>query len=87
MSKLETVTIANEDAKSGCTVINASDFDADTHEVFEDPSAPEEITRKTIDKMKKADVQEYLAAHGVTDATGNVGDLRKQLKQVMFVDA
>lgn len=44
-------------------------------------------TRDEIATMKKADVVEWLAAHGVDDATGTVVDLRKQLKQIMYVEA
>ena len=44
------------------------------------------ITPEDIDGMKRADVIDLLAAHGVEGATGKVADLRKWLKRVMFVE-
>lgn len=43
-------------------------------------------TPEDIDKLNKPDVIEYLAAHGVKDAEGKVGELREQLKALMFTD-
>jgi|AACY02.3.fsa_nt_gi hypothetical protein len=43
------------------------------------PQSPDEI-----DDMKKAEVKEWLDAHGA-DTSGNVGEMRDRLKSVMFV--
>lgn len=48
--------------------------------------ATDEVSRESIAKMKKADVVEMLAAHGVEDAEGSVADLREKLIAVMFLD-
>lgn len=87
MPKLETVMVVNENARDGFMIINASDFDADVHEAFGGSGQSGEITRETIDKMKKPDVKEYLAAHGLSDADGSVAELREELKRIMFMDA
>jgi hypothetical protein len=43
------------------------------------------ITRESIEKMKKKEVVELLEAHGVSDASGSVGELREKLTEIMFV--
>lgn len=47
------------------------------------PSLP---TRDEIATMKKAQVVEWLAAHGVEDAKGSVADLREALTAIMFME-
>lgn len=47
---------------------------------------PEVIpTRESIATMPKAEVVEWLDAHGVEGAKGKVADLRKTLTEIMFV--
>tara|TARA_R110002049_G_scaffold116516_1_gene269158 strand:- start:83 stop:304 length:222 start_codon:yes stop_codon:yes gene_type:complete len=49
--------------------------------------APEELTRESIAKMKRADVVEHLEAHGLTedDCEGiKVGELRDMLTNAVF---
>lgn len=43
-------------------------------------------SREDIDKMPKAEVVEWLEAHGVEEAEGKVGDLRAMLIQTLFAD-
>lgn len=45
------------------------------------PQTPEVITM-----MTKAEVVGWLKAHGVENPEGKVGDLRKQLTAIMFVE-
>lgn len=45
------------------------------------PQSPDDI-----DQLGKADVREYLEAHGVDEIPGKVGEMRDLLKQVMFPD-
>lgn len=78
---VETVTITNPAAKSGLTIINKADFDPKRHKLAD---APETITRESIAKMKKADVLDLLAAHGV-EGDGSLADLRKALTDIMFL--
>lgn len=48
-------------------------------------SKPDDITRESIDTMKKADVRDLLEMHGApTD--GPVAEMRERLKSVMFVE-
>lgn len=42
-------------------------------------------TREDIATMKKADIAEWLEAHGA-DAGGKVADMRKRLTQIMFLE-
>lgn len=51
----------------------------------EDAKPVEALTPDDIDTMKRADVIELLAAHGVEGATGKVSDLRNWLKRAMFL--
>lgn len=46
--------------------------------------APVPETADDIDQLGKADVREYLEAHGVEDIPAKVGEMRDLLKQVMF---
>ena len=46
-----------------------------------------ELTRDDIAKMNRKDVVDLLAAHGVEGATGKVGDLRKWLEKIIFMEA
>lgn len=48
---------------------------------------PAPITREDIAKMPKAEVIEYLAAHGVDAPEGKLDDLRAQLVAIMFIEA
>lgn len=43
-------------------------------------------SKSDIATMKKADVVEWLEAHGVDAPDGKVLDLRKQLTQIMWAD-
>ena len=52
----------------------------------EDAKPVDGITREDIDAMRRAEVVDLLAAHGVEGATGKVADLRNWLKKIMFVE-
>ena len=53
---------------------------------YHEATAPKDaITPESIAKMKKKDVVELLDAHGITDVSGNVSELRELLNRVMFV--
>lgn len=80
--KLETIRIAREDSDSGFAIINASDFDQDAHEIFEETP---ELTREALAKMPKDDVRELLEAHGVEDMPKGVDDMRKLAERVIFL--
>ena len=80
--KLETIRIAREDSASGFAIINASDFDEDAHDLFED--APQ-LTRDSLAKMSKEDVRDLLEAHGVEDIPKGVDDMRKLAERVIFL--
>lgn len=50
------------------------------------PSKSETPSKSDIAVMKKADIVEWLEAHGVDDPQGSVSDMRDQLRSIMFVD-
>ena len=53
---------------------------------YREATAPKDaITPESIAKMKKKDVVELLDAHGITDVSGNVSELRELLNRAMFV--
>lgn len=41
--------------------------------------------RDDIDRMPKAEVKEWLEAHGVEGAKGRIDEMREQLKAAMFI--
>lgn len=63
--------------------INASDYDPEKHELFTEAEAP---TRESIAAMPKAELVEWLQAHGVDAPKGTVPELRAALTAIMFVD-
>jgi len=69
-------------------IVNADDPRVTAH--AEEKGLPEEgrqeVTRSTVARMKKAEVVDLLAAHGVTDTSGSLPALRNRLIAVMFVD-
>lgn len=75
--QIPTVKIPADNAR-GFKILNADDPRATPSE--------DRITPETIAKMKKPDVVELLAAHGI-EADGKVADLRAQLAQIMFLEA
>lgn len=79
---LPTVTIFADNAR-GRRIINEADFDPDTHELWTDGGGGLP-TPDDIDKMKRAEVAEWLEAHGA-QATGKIADMRAALKRVMFI--
>jgi len=52
---------------------------------IQEAAKPEAITRETVAKMRKPDLQEYLAFHGA-ETTGTADELRARLTDVMFCD-
>jgi hypothetical protein len=52
-----------------------------------EPKAEGTPSKSDIATMKKADVIEWLEAHGMDSPTGSVADLRDLLRSVMFLDA
>lgn len=44
-------------------------------------------TREEIATMKKADVVDWLKAHGVDDPTGSIAKLREKLTAIMYMEA
>lgn len=84
MARIPTVKIAADDG--GYAIINEADFDAETMELFDAPAAPAEVTRASIDQMKKADLVELLEAHGA-DTDGNVPALKERLIAEMFAES
>lgn len=69
-------------------IVNADDPRVNAH--AKEKRLPEkgrqEVTRESIARMKKPDVVDLLAAHGVEGASGSLPSLRNQLTAVMFVD-
>jgi hypothetical protein len=50
-------------------------------------AAPKQLpTREEIAKMPKADLIEWLAAHGADNPEGKVSELREQLTAIMYAD-
>jgi len=52
----------------------------------EQPKAPSVPSREEIADMKRAEVKEWLAAHGVDDAKGNLAELRATLTKTLYTD-
>lgn len=87
MSKIETVKVVNEDARGGFMIINADDFDADTHVEFEEePTAKIPETPEDIDALDRDAVVALLKSHGVEKPKGKIDDLKDDLKKIMFVN-
>lgn len=84
-----TVTIRADNAK-GRKIINEADFDPAVHKLFSEdaPEEPSIPTRESIAAMGKAEVREWLEAHGAEVPKGrSVAQMRDDLARVMFVDA
>lgn len=87
MAKLPTIRIKFGDSFK---TINESDFDPDSMVPFDAPADPvadvgEELTRESIQRMKKGDVRELLEAHGIENVPGTVGEMREMAEQIVFV--
>ncbi len=47
---------------------------------------PTDITRESVGKMSRADIKEFLEAHGVSKPKGNLAKLKADLISIMFVE-
>lgn len=51
-----------------------------------EPTASDVPSKSDIAVMKRADLIEWLEAHGVDAPDGSVAEMREQLRAIMFVD-
>lgn len=73
---IPTVKIKNGDSDSGYAIINESDFNEETDELFEGEGATD------LSKMTKALLLEYAEANGIeVDATAKKADILAAIEQ------